>query len=266
MGFDTARTTGIDIGSAAPRTLISSARVQGFQIGAAASYVGLSPARISFSWVRRLPLVPAAIDEDLDHRLPFEQLREEVLDLRAARERLGVLSAIPRVDPEEIPVVLRVQEHVMRQVPGLPRHILGRAGHLVVELLRRLRVTLEPRANRDGHLHLNVLLESDWFGLSQGLLAGQPSDPVDLLRMLLDRLHQRVLVSRFEAPSTVALSAFAQASGRPGLTHGRHGRRRLLAKLWSASEDLRVRFGELYPVTGSSNQAAEPQPYIAVMS
>src|SRR5262249_38281887 len=57
----------------------------------------------------------------------------------------------------KVAVVLAGEVDRVRDVAGLARHLLGGAGDLVVDLLDRGRVGLEPRSGRDGYRHLCLL-------------------------------------------------------------------------------------------------------------
>src|SRR2546426_90190 len=99
------------------------------------------------------PAVPVRVAPGGDLRSALEELPEELLDARVARECLRLLRGLPDVDAQEIVGVHRVQKHLVRDVAGLPGHLLGRSGHLVVDRLHGSLVALEPGPDHDCHCH-----------------------------------------------------------------------------------------------------------------
>src|SRR5229473_4145667 len=106
------------------------------------------------------PLVPGWVRPDLHLGLALEHAAEELDDLRAAGKRLRLLGRLPGVDAEEVPLVLRVQVNDVRDVARLAGHVLGCGGDLVVDLLDRMRIGLEPGPGRDGDCHSGCLLRA----------------------------------------------------------------------------------------------------------
>src|SRR5207253_9167372 len=95
------------------------------------------------------PAVPVGLDPGGDLRSGLEELSEELLDARIAREGLRLLRGLPDVEGQGIVGVHRVQEHLVRDVAGLPGHLPRRSGHLVVNRLHGSLVAFEPSPDGD---------------------------------------------------------------------------------------------------------------------
>src|SRR5437867_4723414 len=106
------------------------------------------------------PRVPARVRPDHHLGLALEHAAEEFDDLRAARKRLRLLGRLPGVDAEKVTLVLCAQVNNVRDIARLPGHVPGGRGDLVVDLLDRLRIGLEPGSDRDGDCHSGCLLGS----------------------------------------------------------------------------------------------------------
>src|SRR5919197_4511204 len=101
-----------------------------------------------------LPLIPVRIHPHVDLGLAVEELREELADLRRARERLDPLQARPRVDAVERLWVLRVEIHRVREITRALRRVPRRLRYLIVVGLRGRGRFTQPRPDRHRVLHV----------------------------------------------------------------------------------------------------------------
>src|SRR5262245_13434996 len=88
----------------------------------------------------RSPLVPARISPHRDLWLAIKKLAEKLHDLRITGEFLEGFGALPFVNAQEVPAVHGVEESLVRDVACGLRHVLCRAGNLVMQHLGTLRI------------------------------------------------------------------------------------------------------------------------------
>src|SRR5438132_5414872 len=103
--------------------------------------------------LRLSPPVPAGVCPHLDLRLPFKEPAEELLDLRIAGERLGLLRGLPGVYAKELPLVHWIQVDGVSQVARLLGHLLCGASDLVVNLPHRGGIRFEAGSDGDRDRH-----------------------------------------------------------------------------------------------------------------